>query len=91
MQNLFTVLWWVPYVLFVFSVSAAFATCKCIFRMILLRRDREVAVELAKRDPALEKVAEFLNPWVFLPEALTWLVVTASLFGLAVFWARQLP
>lgn len=88
MHNVFEVLWWAPYVILVFAAFPAFSCGKEVYRMILFRRDREVAREMAKSDPAFEKVVEILNPKHLLFNALLYFAMSGVLLCIAIFWAR---
>lgn len=89
MQDLFAALWWMPYLLLVIAAFFAFAVCKRIYRMMLFRRDRKVAMRMAKDDPAFEKLLGLFNPVSLVPETLACLVCTGLLLALSIFWARQ--
>lgn len=88
MHNVFEGLWWAPYVILVFAAFPAFSGGKVVYRMILFRRDREVAREMAKSDPAFDKVVEVLNPKHLLFDALLYFAVSAGMLCIAIFWAR---
>ncbi|NMV39907.1 hypothetical protein [Ralstonia insidiosa] len=88
MHNVFEVLWWAPYVILMIAAFPAFSCGKVVYRMILFRRDRDVAREMAKSDPAFDKVVELLNPLHLLFDALLYCAISVGMLCIAIFWAR---
>lgn len=91
MLNIFAALWWMPYVLIGLAALCALAACKLFYRIILFRRDQQVAMKMAKRDPDFEMLVKLFDPKSLLPETLACTACAALLFGVAIYWARCTP
>lgn len=88
MSNFFEAFPWAPYVFLALASLPALSGCMLVRRMILFRRDREVAREMAKSDPAFEKVVAVLNPKHLLFNAVLCFALSCVLLGIAIFWSR---
>lgn len=89
MQNIFAALWWMPYVLLALAALSTLSACKLVYRIMLFRRDREVAMKMAKENPDFEMLVKLFDPKVLLPETLASSACAALLFGLSIYWAQR--
>jgi len=56
--------------------------------MVLFHRQRAVAREMARNDPAYEVVVKVLDPKHLLFDALLYVALTCACVGIAIFWSR---